>query len=98
MSNKVGSGLSAALCAFLALVLFVLNIPACGGIFLLLALLFGSISFGIWSHQQARDRQIIEAAHAERLTAPSGSPAGPPLMTSPESARLFVPEPLNERR
>lgn len=97
MSNKVGSGLSAALCAFLALVLFVLNVPACGGIFLLLALLFGSISFGIWFHQQARDRQIIEAVKTERTNAAKELPAPPP-MSSRNSYELKVPRPLDDRQ
>lgn len=61
-------------------------------IFMLAFLILALATTGIWIYKFQRDLRIITQAKEARLTTTNSKP---PLKTSPDSRRLFVPPPIN---
>ncbi len=65
-----------------------------GFVYLDLTALIGALGFTVlWFAKYLRDKRIVTQSQMEQEAEPK---ALPPVMTSPGSARLFVPPPLRE--
>lgn len=98
VSNKTGATLSAVLLGLLSCFFFGTNAPACGGIFLVAALLCGLFAFFSWYIPFSHGQKLIAENKAVRELPVQREAIAPPMEHTPGVSKLFVAEPLERNK